>query len=517
MQLDIHYRPAGPVLDAFHRSRAFVRGIRGPFGSGKSTGCVQECIKLSMMQRPGPDGVRRSRGAVIRNTFPELKTTTIKTWHQWMPESFGRFTWASPPTHRIQTGDLDMEVIFLALDREDDVRKLLSLELTWAWINEARQVPKAILDALTGRVGRYPSATQGGAWPSGIILDTNSPDSDHWWYRLAEESRPNGFDFFAQPSGLSPEAENLEFLNQTPETLDLALGDTVRRAQGRRYYEQLAEGKDADWVKVYVDGEYGFAIDGKPVIHEYRDHVHCRDIKLIYGTPLLIGIDFGLTPAALIAQRAPNGQILWHDELVTEDMSAKQFGAELMSKLNREYSDWVVRDDRGRMGIDFVGDPAGEQRAQSDASTCFQMLHAAGIPARPAYSNDFALRREAIGEPLSRLVDGEPRMLVHPRCQIARKGLMGGYSYRRVRVTGADRFHDKPEKTRYSHVVDAGGYANLELGEGRSVIRSARSDRPRQIRALIHEWEKPEYEVSDHLGERRRPLRPGDQDFAITE
>ena len=80
----ISYKPAGEVSRAFMKSDAFVRGIRGPFGSGKSTACVMEILRRAKMQRIGTDGKRRSRWAVIRNTYPELKTTTIKTWHQWV-------------------------------------------------------------------------------------------------------------------------------------------------------------------------------------------------------------------------------------------------------------------------------------------------------------------------------------------------------------------------------------------------------------------------------------------------
>ncbi len=59
-------------------------------------------------------------------------------------------------THHIQVDDVDMEVLFRALDRPDDAKKVLSLELTGAWVNEAREVPKGIIDALGDRTGRYP-------------------------------------------------------------------------------------------------------------------------------------------------------------------------------------------------------------------------------------------------------------------------------------------------------------------------------------------------------------------------
>ena len=64
-----------------------------------------------------------------------------------------------PPTHTFKQDGVELEVMFIALDRPDDLRKLLSLELTGAWINEAREIPKAILDGLTARVGRFPPAT----------------------------------------------------------------------------------------------------------------------------------------------------------------------------------------------------------------------------------------------------------------------------------------------------------------------------------------------------------------------
>ena len=61
---------------------------------------------------------------MVRNTQPELRTTTIKTWLDWFPEdTFGKFNWAPPFTHRIRKGELDIEVIFLALDKPEDVKK----------------------------------------------------------------------------------------------------------------------------------------------------------------------------------------------------------------------------------------------------------------------------------------------------------------------------------------------------------------------------------------------------------
>ena len=496
--MEIDYYPPGPVADAFMCSDAFVRGIRGPIGSGKSTACVMEMVYRARQQAPGPDGKRRTRWAVIRNTFPELKTTTIATWHQWVPRTHGKWLDQGPPSHRVSIGDAEMEVMFLALDTPDDTSKLLSLELTGAWINEAREVPRAIPDALTGRVGRYPPARDGGCTWSGVLMDTNSPDTDHWWYRLAEEQSHEGFAFFAQPSGLDPGAENLDWLNQTPETLILPPGHPDRRKQGRGYYERVAAGKDDAWTKVYVRGEYGFIVDGRPVYPEYRDGLHCREFELRPGLPIHVGLDFGLTPAAVIGQRQPNGQWRWRHELVSEDMGITRFGELLGRELRGRYDGYTIER--------ITGDPAGEARAQTDERTVYDVLRGMKIDAFPAPTNDFAMRREAVAGPLSRLVDGEPALLIHPDCRVLRKAMSGGYSYRRIAVAGQERFRDVPDKTTFSHVAEAGQYLMLGAGEGHTVL--GRSNRGARVVVAKTDWNAFGDDNDQRREERQRPYDP---------
>lgn len=392
---------------------------------------------------------------VVRNTYPELKTTTIKTWHQWVPQTLGRWREQGPPAHRLRIGEVDCEVLFVALDRPEDVRKLLSMEVTGAWVNEAREVPKSILDGLTGRVGRFPSAKDGGPTWSGILMDTNAPDMDHWWHRLAEDKKPEGYEFFAQPAGDSISAENLA---------NLPAG----------YYQRAKQGKDEAWVRVYVRGEYGFVSDGKPVFPEYRDGLHCRPAAPVPGLPLFVGMDFGLTPAALIAQRTLAGQWRMLSELVAEDMGIKRFAEVMGAEMRGRYRDYAFH---------VFGDPAGDARAQTDEVTPFQILRAAGIDARPAPTNDFVQRREAVAAALTRLIDGEPGLIVDPACRTLRKGLAGGYRYRRQAVAGEERYRDMPDKNAFSHVCDAAQYLMLGAGEGRALVKRPDDHRVRPERA----------------------------------
>ena len=72
---------SAPVLCDFLDDREFFfKGIRGPFGSGKTTGCCAAVIQTAQEQEPAEkDGMRYTRMGVIRNTTPMLKSTTIKT------------------------------------------------------------------------------------------------------------------------------------------------------------------------------------------------------------------------------------------------------------------------------------------------------------------------------------------------------------------------------------------------------------------------------------------------------
>ena len=474
---EIDYYPPGPVAAQFLRSNAFLCGIRGPIGSGKSTASVMKILQHARMQPENKQGVRCSRYAIIRNTYPELKTTTMATWHQWMPKNIGRWVNQGPPTHHIINDGIDMEVWFVALDTPEDVKKVLSMELTAVWVNEARETPKAIVDGLTGRVGRFkPSVDEPNLWPylPQIIMDTNSPDTDHWWYVLAENDRTTEanrqiidsmheaevelrslgllganqplFEFFAQPSAESKQAENMK--NLVP-----------------GYYQRVRAGKGEDWIKVYVKSEYGFVKEGRAVYPEYVDSVHCKRFDTIPELPIRIGLDFGLWPAAIFAQRKNNGQWRWRSEICGDGIGVYQFAEEIRRHLSDNY--------QGMKVMQITGDPAGDARSSTDKEerSTFQILGALGVNASPASTNDFVKRRESVARPLTRMIDGEPGLLIHPDCAIARKGMAGGYAYRRIRVSDSERYENKPNKNKYSHPCDAGQYLHLGGGEWSDMIK----------------------------------------------
>lgn len=446
---EISYTPPGPVARDYIMDRSPFSLITGPVGSGKTVASLMKGFAVSCEQRPH-NGVRYSRGLVVRNTYPELVSTVIKSFTEWFPLAIAPIKYDAPITSKLRfpLGDgteLDLEVYFMSFDRPDDVRKMKSFEATWAVLSEASELGKAALDMATQRVGRYPSSRRGGPTWYGVFGDTNMPDDDHYLYKLAEVEKPEGFKFFHQPGGLVE--RNGEYLpNPAAENIQNLPG-------GHEYYLRQVPGKKKDWIKVFLLAQYGSITDGRPVYQEWNDELHCRKVTLIPGRPLLLGFDYGLTPACAICQVSPRGQLLVVDELFGEGMGIRQFARDVLKPhLAMNYAGFRV------VG---VGDPAGMSRAQTDEKTCFMELAEEGIACVPASSNSFVARREAVAKYLTRMVDGNPAFLLDPRCDMLRRGFNGRYQYKRVAVSGADRFRDVPDKNDYSHLADALQYAAL--------------------------------------------------------
>jgi len=81
----------------------------------------------------------------------------------------------------------------LSLDLESDQKKLSSLEITFAWINEAKEIRKDHFDLVQTRVWRFPAMRDGGPAWSAVIIDSNPPPMTHWLHRGALKSSFNNY------------------------------------------------------------------------------------------------------------------------------------------------------------------------------------------------------------------------------------------------------------------------------------------------------------------------------------
>lgn len=443
MKYELNYTPP-PTVRRFMICDDFFRLLIGPIGSGKSVGDVIEILRRCIKMPQGPDGFRRSRWAVIRNTRPQLKDTTIQTFFQWIkPGVLGRWK-ESEMIFYLEFADVKAEILFRALDTPEDVQKVLSLEITGAWLNESREIPIPIVEALMGRIGRYPSRKDVPSYWCGLIADTNPPEIDSDWWKIAEgvpleEDNDNSViacTTFKQPSGLAEDAENKENLRPN-------------------YYETLAKGKTQQWVDVYVHGEYALSQAGKPVyVRTFKYDRHVAATKILANIPVIVGMDCARQPSAVFMQVLPDGRIQIQRETYAFDTGAKDFIKMKMKPL--------VQLQYPTNPLIIIGDPSWVRSNETDDNSWYKMLReefprVEGHTVKPAATNDPIARISALDTVLYDFPGGDPRIVIDPGCRFLVEALRSKYRYAKMR--GADgKLHDKPEKNNWSHTAEAAQY-----------------------------------------------------------
>jgi hypothetical protein len=448
----------------FIESNGFIDLVMGPYGSGKSTMCVQRIVRHAASMPYWSNGRRKARWAVVRNTSGELVSTTLQTWLSWF-QDLGDIRKRQKPIltyeHIFNDGHglIELDLIFIALDRPDDVRKVKSLELTGVYLNELSELPQNVLSHFKGRVnGRFPSRSfcADPHW-SGIIADTNPPDEDHWIYRDFELEGGSSYNVFHQPSGLLEDENGLITANDGSYVQNPNADNAMHLSPD--YYPKLAEKQTEGFIKVYCCGRYGLVESGKRVYTEFNYDTHSvPKIAAIQGEPLYLGWDFGLTPACVVVQVTSRGQILVLKEYVAEDMGIKTFANNIV---------------KPRLVIDFVYNKVGMSEADPsglagddimEELSCIGELNNLGIITNAASTNDPDVRINSVRYFLNLMIDGRPAFQISREgCPTLVKGFMSGYHFKRMSISGDERYQDKPNKNKYSHPHDALQYILMKL------------------------------------------------------
>lgn len=466
---------ASPTGQAFLDSRAFVKLIMGPVGGGKSTVALMDLLGRAVNQEPFK-GVRRTKFGILRNTMAQLKSTVkplLDTWFITMTDGrMGQWRHTDNTFEaRFKLPDgtvVHSEFLMLAADTPEDVRRLLSLELSAAWVEESREVDPEVFSGLQGRTNRFPSRIAGGVTYPGVICSTNPPPRGGFWHETIS-SPPTGYEVFLQPAALlddgaiNPDAENLE--NLAPD-----------------YYENLIAGKTEDWINVYLKNQFGAGGMGHPVFRSsFRAsfHVSKTPLRAVMQSinPIIVGMDNGLQAAAVLGQQDMRGRVnLLAECYVPEDetMGVETFLDRLLVPLIRSR----FADFRNESFL-FVVDPACFIRSQVDEKTIAQAIAQRGFQVRKASTNDPERRVQAVEGLLSRQIDGGAGILLDPSLTHLAEALEWGFRYKKS-ASGA---HTTTfDKTHHSHIADAAQYLCLHYN---AVVDAATWGPRRKARAVV--------------------------------
>jgi len=206
---------------------------------------------------------------------------------------------------------------------------------------------------------------------------------------------------------------------------------------------------------------------GMPVYPNFRRDIHVakspQDPHM--GLPLLFGWDFGLTPACIMAQMRGN-QLIVLKEWVSQNEGINTFSRKVMNEVKLRYPEW---NNPQKDHFHFI-DPAGFQRAQTDARTCVQeMRNSAGIINIEPGPIDFEARKSGVEHFLLYIDRDGPGLLLDPiGVPVLLEGFAGGYRYEN-KQTDIESSKPRPIKDSHSHPHDAFQY--LACGAHRKIAR----------------------------------------------
>jgi len=438
-----------PTIKDFHQSGAQIRCIVGPVGSGKTTGATWEICYYLPHFLFQTHRIKKTRWLVLRNTYSELRDTTLKTIFEWFP--WGEFrSQAMEYTLYYPDQDITVELLFRSCDRPDDVKKFKSLELTGYWIDESIEVADEVKRMLKNRIGRYPrkSPVRFG------VETTNPPDVEHTTY--------SQFAWTTPPPGPMPQGKPLEGhvgFWQPPRENEANL-----RAG---YYDDLIKdyADNPDWIDMYVNGKPGQLVRGRLVYANFVRTLHVAEQSLIWdGQQLYRGWDHnGTTPACIVVCPVTPTRLHIYREFVTVQENIVDFTRRVLVECAEAFP--------GGRFVD-VGDPAGRARFSTRSggftSNTDLMRDECGVHMIDG-EQTFRVRVNCVDQALLRR-DG---VLIDPSCIRLINGFLGGYHY--PELAGMPGVYKKdPEKNKFSHIHDALQYAltRLYVSSGAKVAES---------------------------------------------
>lgn len=196
--------------------------------------------------------------------------------------------------------------------------------------------------------------------------------------------------------------------------------------------------------------------EGLPVFEDFNKEIHesKRPLEAELGLPLLLGWDFGLTPACVVAQ-LQGAQLVIIKEFVEQNMGINRFSKKVMQSLKLSHPEW---NDLKKDFISWV-DPAGFTRKDTDERTCVQEMakHGGITDIRPGLLN-WEPRKQAVERLLlGHNKDGSYLKVCETTAPTLFAGFAGGYQYPE-RMMEIEPDKARPLKNKYSHPADACQY-----------------------------------------------------------
>lgn len=519
----VFYDPPGDTLTHYmHEWDAVEMYIMGPYGSAKSKMLMAKIVAFicRMPVQKSDQNLRWSRGFFVRNTLGDIERSVLAD----LDAMFGPIVKVRKTQSRIwATFDFRLpdgtrvysELDFFGADATTTQERARGFECSYGVSDEVSLAPYEVVETFIGRLGRLPSQSSCMANYQPCFFGAfNPPPEQHpinalmhkASYKTVDESRTrighykfsNGGTLLAydptekamyDPSTPDKRAKwspRRLFYSQPPAAIlnhNTGGWDVNPKAEnwehtGTAYYGQHIAAKSDAWISVNLGQMPGSSTPGRRVYPSYTPFRHMENMPLLSGAAegnqLAMGVDFGTTPAMVIAQPNMGGWEIF-DEFGLVDSHALEFGEMAVKWLWERYR--LRPSNFAKVGCD----PSSDNAKENYDKTAFSQFKRAGflqaqLAITPGFGqNAVGPRQAAMLEGLNEVrVDGRPKVLFHTAAEMTREGLYSAHIYKQVQQNqgGVRILRDSDEvlKTPNSHYVEAAEYLLQVVGYGASLL-----------------------------------------------
>lgn len=272
--------------------------------------------------------------------------------------------------------------------------KIKALNLGWWGIDEGNEIEENEFLLLQGRLRLNTVPRHCG------FLATNPPSKDHWIYKY--------FD--------APGVDKSKYFSVHASTRD------NQKHLPADYISNMEQNYSPSWIQKFIDGEYGFVVNGSPAYEGFNEAWHCP--KSFPGhsdsSPVHRYWDFGYRrPAVVWAQKDSEGQWRIYKELLGNNEHLQQFAPRVLQISNERFP--------GCTFVDYC-DPAGNQKKDTGKPSVEVLREQFKIRCtfRPTLISDGV---EIIQRLILTMVRTEPAFIINKiECPNIVNGFIGGFA-----------------------------------------------------------------------------------------
>lgn len=440
-----------PTQYAFVNSDAHIVQIKGPMGEGKTVAGIAGCYAHA--QRCGGP----IRGALVRDTHQNIKTSTVNS----IRDILGKYAHFSDGCKKVtffaKQNTPCVELDMFGVDGEGSLSKLQGPEYAIIWIEEPAPIeekanaglPKAVFDIAIARAAR-----QTGRKPR-VQITQNPSDDDHWTSAL--EYAPEVYADYTDPGTGEVFQILLACFNIAPGENQYLSGLT--RAANRAAFKD----DPAKWAR-YVEGKTAANLKGKKVTPGYNEDIHyAKAVLPVFAEQQVITMwDGWHHPSCVLAQYAPDGQLVVHDVCLGEGLGAEDLIDEQLAPLllSSKYKNKV-------RSLRIIGDPSMATPDQSSvrritSKIIEKKLARYGGPRFEKGPVRWPARRDPVNQCFKRLMnDGRPAVIVSRSAAVMHRAFKGGWHYKTNNAGHV--IGDKPVQDPHDHPGQAFAYGIAKL------------------------------------------------------